>query len=258
MTPAISACLIARDEEANLLRCLESLAWVDEIIVVVDARSEDGTEKLARERAQRVEVRPYAGDLDQKRFATTLATHDWVLLIDPDEEVPSETAREICDLLAGAPESCAGLELNRLTWHLGRWIRHGDFFPDWTLRVIRRSRARFRGEDPHSRVEVVGAVQRLAAPLLHYSYRDLADQIDRIQTFSEIAADGLARRGRRVRWHDLVLRPPARFLRAYLLKRGFRDGVPGLVIAVATAFHVFVKYAKAWEREHVRTDAPRS
>ena len=138
---------------------------------------------------------------------------------------------------------------DRVTFHLGRWIRHGDFHPDWTLRVFRRCDARLIGRNPHGRVEVNGPVQRLRGELEHYSYRDLADQVERIQRFSAEAAHALHQSGRRTRWHDLVLRPPARFLRAYLLKRGFLDGVPGLVIAVATAFHVFLKYAKLWELE---------
>ena len=137
--------------------------------------------------------------------------------------------------------------LNRVTFHLGRWIRHGDFFPDWKLRLFRRSRARFVGSDPHGRVEVDGAVAELSGELEHYSYRDLADQIDRIQFFSEQAAQALAAEGRPVRLRDLLLRPPARFLRAYVLKQGFRDGLPGFVIACASAFYVFLKYAKHWE-----------
>jgi hypothetical protein len=143
----------------------------------------------------------------------------------------------------------AGYEVNRATFHLGRWIRHGDFYPDWKLRLFRRSQARWIGRDPHGRVVVDGGVGRLQAELAHYSYRDLSDQIDRIQFFSDESARALREEGRSARMGDLLLRPPARFLRAYLLKRGFLDGVAGFVIAAATAFHVFLKYAKLWELE---------
>lgn len=249
MTEPLSICIIARDEESELARCLDSLPAADEVIVVVDSRSVDGTEKLARERASRVEVRRYEGQVEQKGYAISLARNEWVLVADPDEVFPPALAREIEATLADPEEELAGLSLNRRTWHLGRWIKHGDFYPDWTLRVFRRSHARWVGHNPHSRIEVDGRVERLSTDLEHYSYRDLSDQIERIQAFSEQSARALDQAGRRVRVRDLVLRPPARFVRAYLLRRGFLDGVPGLVIAVATAFHVFLKYAKLWERQ---------
>ena len=247
MRPALSACVLACDEEQQLTRCLKSLSWAEETVVVVDAKSRDGSEKIARERAALVEVRPYAGDIDQKSFCVGLASHDWVLVLDPDERMSRELADEIQRAVASADDELAGLELNRVTFHLGRWIRHGDFYPDWKLRVFRRSRARWVGDDPHGRVVVAGRVARLRGELEHHSYRDLADQLDRIQLFSGESAAALHARGVRVRpWH-LLLRPPARFLRAYVLRRGFLDAMPGLVIAAATAFHVFVKYAKLWE-----------
>jgi glycosyltransferase involved in cell wall biosynthesis len=270
----ISVCLLACDEEGELERALASVAWADEIVVVVDAKSRDGSEAVARRLASRVELRPYAGDVEQKRFAVSLAKHDWAFILDPDEVVTpalAEAMREAlarCSREAGLPvgdrgrgevarangaASTAGdevvaFEINRATWHLGRWIRHGDFYPDWKLRLFRRSRARFVGRDPHGRVEVDGRVARLEGELEHYSYRDLADQIARIQFFSGEAAAALAREGARVGMRQLVFHPPARFLRSYVLRRGFLDGVPGFVIAVASAFYVFLKYAKLWER----------
>lgn len=250
MTVPLSVCLLACNEEQAVERCLRAVAAIaDEVVVVVDAKSADGSEKVAREHADRVEVRPYAGDIDQKRYCVSLASHEWVLVVDPDEVVPPELARELRETIEAAGPEVAGVEIDRLTRHLGRWIRHGDFHPDWTLRAFRRGRARWVGLDPHGRVEVDGRVERVGTPLEHHSYRDLADQIERIQHFSEASADAMDASGRRVRVWDLVARPPARFLRAYVLRRGFLDGVPGLVIAVATAFHVFLKYAKLWERQ---------
>ncbi len=243
----VSVCLLAHNEEAQLPACLDSVAWADEIVVVVDARSRDGSEKIARERAQRVEVRPYEGDIEQKRHCTQLAAHDWVLVIDPDEVMPPELARGLQALLA--EDDCAGVEVNRITYHLGRWLRHGDFYPDWKLRMFRRSRASWVGRNPHGRVVVDGTVKRARGNLSHYSYRDLADQIERIQHATEQGALALRSEGRRFRIGDLVLRPPARFLRAYVLKRGFLDGVPGFIVAAATAFQVLLKYAKLWELE---------
>ncbi len=250
MSAGLSACIVARDAEATLARCLDGLAFVDEIVVLIDERSRDGSLALARARADRVEVRPYAGNVAQKRDCVALARHDWVLVVDADEVVRPALAGELRQALAGAGER-VGFELCRRTWHLGRWLRHGDFYPDWKLRLFRRSRARWIGRDPHGRVIVDGPVARLGTDLDHYSYRDLSDQVERIQEFSREGARALHASGRRARPRDLWLRPPARFLRAYLARGGFRDGVPGLVVAGATAFYVFLKYAKLWELERV-------
>jgi len=246
----ISACVIACNEESVLTRCLDSIGWVDELVIVVDAKSHDRTEEIARARANRVEVRPYEGDIEQKRYCTELARHDWVLIVDPDEVVTGQLASELQRVVAG-DTSCDGYEINRLTRHLGRWIRHGDFYPDWKLRLFRRSVARWVGTNPHGRVEVRGSTQRLRGEIEHYSYVDLEDHVDRIQSFSTMAARGMWTAGRRARWTELVLRPPARFLRAYALKAGFRDGMAGFIIAAATSFYVFLKYAKLWEMARV-------
>ncbi len=244
-----SVCVLACDEERELERCLAGVAFADEIVVVVDAKSRDGSEAVARRLASRVERRPYAGDVAQKSHAVSLAKHDWIFVLDPDEVVTPALAAAIEQVLVDAAASdVEGYEVNRATFHLGRWIRHGDFYPDWKLRLFRRSCGRYAGRDPHGRIEVDGPVARLPGELEHYSYRDLADQIARIQFFSSEAAAALERDGVRFRLRDLVLRPPARFLRSYLLRTGFRDGVPGFVIAGASAFYVFLKYAKLWER----------
>jgi len=253
MTQGLSVCVLARDEAAELERCIASVRWADEIVVVVDARSRDDSEKVARLHADRVERRPYAGDIEQKRHCVGLARHDWVMILDPDEEAPPALEAELRRRLPSG--EAEGFEIDRLTWHLGRWLRHGDFHPDWTLRVFRRDRARWAGLDPHGRVVVDGPVGRLASVLAHYSYRDLADQVERIQAFSGEAARALQASGRRARLSDLVLRPPARFLRAYVLKRGFLDGTAGFVVAALTAFHVLLKYAKLWERQRVGAPA---
>jgi glycosyltransferase involved in cell wall biosynthesis len=265
MSCPVSVCVLVCDEAAELERCLASVvSWADEIVVVVDAKSTDGSETIARRVAQRVEVRAYAGDVDQKRHCAGLAKNDWIFIIDPDEIVMPELAESIRGALQAAkdlatvadavPQGPDGYRVNRATYHLGRWIRHGDFYPDWKLRLFRRSRARWEGRDPHGRVEIDGAVADLSGELAHYSYRDLADQISRIQFFSDQAAAALVAEGVPVRLGHLILRPPARFLRSYVLKQGFRDGLPGFVIAVASAFYVFLKYAKHWERARGRAN----
>jgi glycosyltransferase involved in cell wall biosynthesis len=248
--PLLSVCIIACNEERDLPRCLASVDFADEIVVVVDERSSDGTEKIAREAGAKVVLHPYAGNVEQKNVAESHARGAWILGIDADEALTPALRDEIQGFLAEPPPGVSGVSMNRVTWHLGRWIRHGEFFPDWVLRLYRREEGGWSGQNPHGQVRVRGGVRKLEGELEHYSYRDLADQVDRIQDFSSIQARGQAgSRGGAVA--AMVTRPPARFLRAYLLKQGFRDGVPGFVIAAATAFHVFLKYAKQWELERV-------
>lgn len=248
--------MIACNEADVLERCLDSVAWAEELVVIVDAKSTDATEEIARCRGARVEVRPYEGDIEQKSWAVGRARHEWVLVIDPDEVMPAETAREVQELLERDAGRHAGFEVNRITWHLGRWICHGEFYPDWVLRLFQRSRARYVGMNPHGRVEVDGPVARLHGHLEHYSYRDLADQMARIQHFSGQKALALSRAGRKVRVSDLVLRPAWRFLRAFVLRGGFRDGSAGFILAAASSFHVFLSYAKLWEMQRVRAPSP--
>ena len=243
----LSVCVMACNDEDVISRCLRAASFAAEIIVVLDPRSSDGTEKIARELATRVEVHPYAGDIEQKRHVSGLARYAWVLSVDSDEVLSDDLGNAVCALFAdGEPGGC-GYEVNRIVHHLGRWHRHGDWHPDWKLRLFRRDRAQFVGVNPHGRVVVDGPTVRLPGLLHHYSYRDLTDQIDRIHVHSDVAARALHERGRRARLADLVLRPPARFARAYVLKAGFRDGLAGFIVAVLIAYGVFIKYAKLWE-----------
>jgi glycosyltransferase involved in cell wall biosynthesis len=239
--------VIARDAGATIDRCLASLAWCDECVVVLDPRSRDATEARARAAGARVIAHPYAGNVEQKGFAIAQAKSEWVVALDADEALAPELARRLAACLRAPEPGCDGILLNRVAFHLGRWIRHGDFHPDWQLRAFRREGARVVGCNPHGRVRVPGRVVRLAGDLEHRSYASLADQLERVQAYSRIEAEAMFAAGRRAGLRPLVLRPPARFLRAYLLRQGFRDGIPGLVIAAVTAFHVFLKYAKLWE-----------
>jgi hypothetical protein len=246
---SLGALVIARDDENHIRRCLDSLAFAGDRCVVLDDRSADGTETIARDMGARVVRNAYRGNLEQKRFALGQLHRDWVVALDADEALSPGLAERIVAFVASPPAGVDGVELNRVTHHLGRWIRHGDFHPDWQLRVFRSAAARFEGRNPHGRYQVTGPVRRLTGDLEHRSYVDLADQVARIQEFSGVEAAQMHATGRRFRVGDVVLRPPARFARAYLLKAGFRDGVAGFAIAAATAFHVFLKYAKLWELE---------
>ncbi len=243
----VSVCVITKDEEENLPDCLESVKWADEI-VVVDSRSTDRTREIAAAAGARVIERDFPGHVEQKNFALEQAGGDWVLCLDADERCTPALREAIRAVLAGDPP-LAGYAVRRHAFHLGRWIDHGGWYPDRKLRLFDRRRGRWGGRNPHDRVEVEGPVGRLEGDLLHLSYRSLSDHLRQIDFFTTIAAREKRARGERPSLARLVLHPPGKFLRMYLLKGGFLDGVPGLVVASMGSWYVFLKYAKLRELE---------
>lgn len=243
----VSVCVITKDEEENLPDCLESVKWADEI-VVVDSRSTDRTREIAAAAGARVIERDFPGHVEQKNFAVSQAAHDWVLCLDADERLSPALADSVRRALE-EPGDRAGFECPRLTFHCGSPIRHGGWYPDRKLRLFDRRRGRWGGRNPHDRVEVEGPVGRLEGDLLHLSYRSLSDHLRQIDFFTTIAAREKRARGERPSLARLVLHPPGKFLRMYLLKGGFLDGVPGLVVASMGSWYVFLKYAKLRELE---------
>lgn len=243
----ISGVVICLDEADRIERCLTSLAFCDELLVL-DSGSRDATVEKARALGARVVEQPFLGYVNQKNRALELATHDWVVCLDADEALSDELRAAIESTLAGSPDR-DGYRARRLTHYLGVWHDRGDWYPDAQLRVFRRSRARWVGRDPHDRVELEGAAGELPGHILHWNYRSFSEQIRTIDRYSDYQARELHQAGQRFRLRDLLLRPPARFLRGYLLRGGFRLGLPGLVVAVSTAYYVFAKYAKLWELE---------
>ena len=248
--PPISGVVICLNEADRIGRCLESLTFCDEI-VVVDSGSTDGTREAARRYTDVVIEQPFLGYVKQKNFALERATHDWVVCLDADEALSPELRAAV--LAAVSREGpAAGYELDRITHYLGIWHDHGEWYPDWQLRVFRRSRGHWAGLDPHDRVELDGPAEKLRGRLLHWNYRSLSEHIQTTDRFSARMARSLQESGTRFRVSDLVLRPLVRFFKGYVLRQGFRNGIPGLVVSAATAYYVFMKYAKLWELERKR------
>jgi glycosyltransferase involved in cell wall biosynthesis len=243
--PRISVVVVTFNEEAHLRTCLESAAWADELIVV-DAESADKTPSIAREFTDRLFVRPWPGFAAQKNFGLAQATGDWVLSLDADEEVSPELRDKILGAVAAG--EAAGYRVPRRNIMWGRWIRHGGLYPDWQLRLFRRGRGRFVERAVHESLEVSGPVGRLDAPLIHRSYRDVADFLARADRYSTLAADEWVASGRGARVGNLVLGPLGRFLSMYVVRRGFLDGWRGFLLAVLYAYYVFVRSAKVWEK----------
>jgi glycosyltransferase involved in cell wall biosynthesis len=243
--PKLTVTIVTLDEAEHIAAAIDSVAWADEIIVV-DAGSRDATRDIARGKGARVETREWSGWVDQKNHAAHLATHDWILSLDADERVTAELAGEIGALLATDPPLPA-YRMPRVAFHLGRWIRTTDFYPDFQTRLYDRRAARWQGRHVHESVAADGAIGRLRHELQHYSFRDLSDHFDRIARYSTLAARQMHEDGRRAGALALLMHPPAAFLRNYVLRRGFLDGTAGLTISLVNAYGVFVKLAKLWE-----------
>ena len=242
----ISVCITACDEEKNIRRCLESIKWADEI-VVVDSFSRDRTIDICREYTDRVFQHRWLGYIGQKNLIKDLASNLWILFVDADEEVSPELQAEIKrEFESGANAKVDGYDFPRMVFYMGKWIRHGEWYPDIKMRLFRKDRGICGGREPHDRTTVPGPVKRLSGHLHHYTYDNLHDQIKTMNDFSSISSRSVGDK-REFRWIDLLLRPPLRFLKAYFIKRGFMDGSRGWIIASTSAFGVFLKYAKMLE-----------
>jgi glycosyltransferase involved in cell wall biosynthesis len=243
--PKVSVTIIALNEAAHIGAAIDSAAWADEILLV-DSGSSDATLDIARGKGATILCRPWSGYVDQKNFAAERAAHDWIFSLDADERIPPSLAEEIRNVVAADP-ALRGYRVPRVTYHLGRWIRTTDFYPDYQTRLYDRRSARWRGRYVHESVTVDGPVGRLRHELEHYSFRDLRDQLDRINHYTTLAARQMHETGRRATPFDLVVHPPAAFLRNYVLRRGVLDGTAGFTISAMNAFSVYLKFAKLWE-----------
>jgi hypothetical protein len=248
-TPTISCAIVCQNEEANIRACLETVDWCDEILVV-DGGSKDRTVRVAQEFTDRVVHHPWPGHRKQKQFALEATRGEWTLNIDADERVTPELAAEIEVALARVPADVDGFAIPRLVCYLGRWWYRGGWYPRRVVRLVRRSRARWGGADPHERAEVEGRVLPLQWPILHYTYTDVSDHLRSLNHLTDVAAEQPSVPGSMV--VRLVVEPAWRFLRAYVLRRGCLDGLPGFFVAVTDAMYVFVRWAKVWERSTAR------
>jgi glycosyltransferase involved in cell wall biosynthesis len=240
----LTATVITLNEAAHIEDCLAALRWADELIVV-DSGSTDGTPELARAAGAIVIERDWPGYSAQKDFAASQASHDWILSVDADERVTPELADEVRSTVQN-PGNHAGFRIPRVTFHLGRWIRTTDWYPDYQLRLYDRRHARWARRRVHESIKADGAVGQLAGELQHYAYRDLAHHYETMQRYTRLAALQMKDDGRTANPLQLFFHPPAAFLRNYVLKRGFLDGTPGLIISAMNAHYVFMKFAKLW------------
>lgn len=252
--PKLTVTVITRNEAANIAAALRSVAWADEIIVV-DSGSSDDTVAIARTFTDRVIVEPWPGYAAQKNFAATQASHDWILSLDADERISEPLAAEIKTVLANGP-SAQGYRLPRVTFHLGRWIRSTDWYPDFQLRLYDRRQGKWVGRYVHESVSIVGRVEPLRGEIQHFAYRDVAHHLQTMDRYTTLAARQLFEEGRRAGAFDVLIRPRLAFVRNYFLKGGFRDGTAGLIVSMMNAHYVGLKFAKLWELCSPSTSIP--
>jgi glycosyltransferase involved in cell wall biosynthesis len=239
----ISATIITFNEETNIREACESLAWADEI-VVVDSNSTDRTAQLAAQSGARVITREWPGFALQKQFATDAASHDWIFSLDADERV-SDQLRASIDALRAKPDQLAdGYLISRRSFYQGRWIGGGGWYPDRQLRLFKKSRGRWEGKHIHESVKIKGGrLEKLPGDILHYSVRDAAHHHRMIgERYAPLAARQMFEAGQRTSTLKIATAAPLAFLRSYVLKAGFRDGLAGLSIASFAAHHAFLKH----------------
>jgi glycosyltransferase involved in cell wall biosynthesis len=239
----ISTILIAFNEARNIERCLTSVQSFSDEIIVVDSFSSDETATLARKYTSQVYQQQWLGYAGQKKFALEKTGLPWVFWIDADEEVSGNLQKEIRSLSFDVD----GYRIARTTRYLNRWIRHGCWNPDTVLRLFRKDRGGFTDAVVHEQFRLQGVSRLLNGTLYHYSYRDIAHHLSKMNSFTTLAAQNMQQRGKRASFSALLLRPAFHFVKGYLLRRGFLDATPGLIVALLDSYYVFLKYAKLWE-----------
>lgn len=241
----ISVIVITKNEARNIDACLESVRWSDDI-VVVDAESADDTVERARRHTSKVHVRKWEGFSRAKQFAVEQTVHDWVLWLDADERVMPELAEEIArlDLRSSAHSA---YRVARRAYFLGRWIRHSGWYPGRVTRLFRKDKARFTDAAVHEGLVIEGNIADLSHDLLHFTDPNLYHYFEKFNRYTTLASVEAGARGKRFRMSGLIVRPAWLFVKMYVLKRGFMDGMQGLILALLSSAYVFTKYAKLWE-----------
>jgi glycosyltransferase involved in cell wall biosynthesis len=239
--PGLSACIISYNEADRIEACIRSLSFCEEIILV-DSHSTDETRQKAASLGARVIERDWPGYRSQKQFAVDSAQNDWVLCLDADERVSDVLRQEIEALRKRHFDHRAGWCIPRITEYFGRFLRHGNTYPDPLIRLFDRRRGKWVGPEIHENTRVDGPVGKLRGHLEHYSYRSLSDHHERMQRYAVLMARALYGEGQRCGFRKVLLNPQWRFLRGYLLRLGFLDGWRGLVFALVEANYVRRKY----------------
>jgi glycosyltransferase involved in cell wall biosynthesis len=246
----VSVTIISKNEAHNIEECIASVGWASEIILV-DQFSKDGTAEIARQFGAKVFQEPWHGFAKQKNSAIDKARGPWILSLDADERVTLSLRGEIEEKLRQTDE-CSGYYIARKNYFCGQWIRHGGWYPDFTLKLFRKNRGYFQDRAVHEKVIVNGKVGYLEHPLEHFTYRSVSDFLTRLDHYSRLAAQELTTKSKWSTSYTLCLRPIFTFINMYLLRAGIRDGAPGLFLAVSYAYYTFLKYYRSYKDHYDR------
>jgi len=238
----LSVAIITHNEEDNIRDALESVKWADEI-VVVDSFSTDRTLEMCREYTDKVYSIEWSGFAEQKNKAVSLTTHPWVLVLDADERVTDELRGEIIRIIKDE-SSKDGYYVPRKNYFAKKWIKHGGWWPDYTLRLFRREKGFFQMREVHESVKINGKTGYLKNSLEHYTYKDVRDYLKRMQNYSTLSAKELLKRGYRANILDVIFRPVAAFFRMVFLQAGILDGIYGIILAYLYSVYTYEKYSK--------------
>ena len=242
----ISISIICYNEEKKIRRCLESVKWADEI-VILDSFSTDNTLNICREYTGKIFQHKFDGHIQQKNRAIGHCSSEWIFCIDADEVVTDELRQSILSLDLDKND-IRGYYSARKVFYIGKWINHGGWYPDYKVRLINKNFARWGGINPHDELKVNGKTARLNGDLLHYSYENISAHINQVNKFTDIMSEEYKKLGEKPSVLNLTLRPLYKFIKMYFIKLGFLDGTRGFIIAGIGAFYVFMKFVKLYEK----------
>ncbi|MDP2157747.1 MAG: glycosyltransferase family 2 protein [Nitrospirota bacterium] len=242
----VSVVIVTHNEERNIEDALRSAADFDEIIVV-DSFSTDRTVEICKKYTDKIYQHEWPGFAKQKQRAVDYASGPWVFILDADERITAELREEIAGTIERTVQD--GFSVPRKNYFLGRWIRHSGWWPDRTLRLFRKGKGALEDREVHEKVVVSGSVGNLKGCLEHYTYRTISDYIRKMETYSTLAAREIRKKSGRPGVVSLLIKPCFTFLKMYILRFGFLDGMHGMILAVLYGYYTFLKYAKAWELE---------
>ncbi|MBM9578735.1 glycosyltransferase family 2 protein [Leptospira sp. 201903070] len=254
----LSVAIITYNEERNIGECIESCLEIADEIVVLDSISTDRTEKISKSYPNvRFFKQKFKGHIEQKNDAISLCKFDWILSLDADERVSPELQNSLQKFKRSKTENeTNGFQVSRLTFHLGRFIRHSGWYPQFRYRIFKKGKAVWVGENPHDYISIQGKGGKLSGDIIHYSFRDLTHQVNTINQFSSIVAMTRQKKGTRFSVLRTIYKPFSKFIETYFFKFGFLDGFPGWVIAVSSAYSTFLKDAKQYELENKIIERP--
>ena len=250
----LSVTIITYNEEENIRNCLEGVKWADEI-VIIDLGSQDKTVEISKEYTSKVFINPWTGHYQQKNFAIDNISNLWVFSIDADERVTLELRKDIEGVLTNPVFN--GYLFPRKNYFLGKWLRHGGWYPDRVLRLFRKDKGRFGGINPHDKVIIDGGrVGVINTPIVRLTYKNFSQYIAKQHSYTTISAEEIVKmRDKKIKVGQLTLIGKffTKFLERYIWKMGFLDGLHGLIAAIAASYFAFVKYAKVWEKQTFRS-----